>query len=96
MAGSCTHGSRDCGTVDPIIWRALADEGTPGAAFVFVHGNQVIYAQGYGMADKERHVAVDVEGLIWPIASVTKLFTGRRLQLVQSGDLASTRTSIGI
>ena len=74
--------------VDPIIRRALTDEGIPGAAFVFVHGNQVIYAQGYGMADKERRVAVDVERTVWPIASVTKLFTGvAALQLVDSGDL---------
>jgi CubicO group peptidase (beta-lactamase class C family) len=74
--------------VDPIIRRALADEGLPGAAFVFVHGDQVVYAQGYGMADQERSVAVDIERTVWPIASVTKLFTGvAALQLVDSGDL---------
>ena len=41
------------------------------------------------MADQERRVAVDVERTVWPIASVTKLFTGvAALQLVDSGDLA--------
>ncbi len=75
--------------VDPIIRRALTDEGIPGAAFVFVHGDQVVYAQGYGVADLERRVAVDVERTLWPIASVTKLLTGvAALQLVDSGDLA--------
>jgi len=74
--------------VDPIIRRALIDEEIPGAAFVFVHGDQVVYAQGYGMADQERRVAVDIERTVWPIASVTKLFTGvAALQLVDSGDL---------
>ena len=75
--------------VDPVIRRALAEEGIPGAAFVFVYEDQVVYAQGYGMADQERRVAVDVERTVWPIASVTKLFTGvAALQLVDSGDLA--------
>ena len=46
--------------VDPVIRRALAEEGIPGAAFVFVHEDQVVYAQGYGMADQARRVAVDV------------------------------------
>jgi CubicO group peptidase (beta-lactamase class C family) len=75
--------------VDPIIRCALTDEGIPGAAFVFVHEDQVVYAQGYGVADQERRVAVDIERTVWPIASVTKLFTGvAALQLVDSGDLA--------
>ena len=85
---SAPTGAAIAGTVDPIIRRALADEGIPGAAFVFVHGNQVVYAQGYGMADQARRVAVDIERTVWPIASVTKLFTGvAALQLVDSGDL---------
>jgi CubicO group peptidase (beta-lactamase class C family) len=74
--------------VDPIIRSALTDEGIPGAAFVFVHRDRVVYAQGYGMADQQRRVAVDIERTVWPIASVTKLFTGvAALQLVDSGDL---------
>src|SRR4030095_222817 len=41
------------------------------------------------MADQERRVAADVERTVWPIASVTKLFTGvAAMQLVDSGDLA--------
>ena len=77
------------GAVDPIIRRAIAEEGIPGAAFVFVHDDRILYAQGYGMADREKRIAVDVERTVWPIASVTKLFTGvAALQLVDSGDLA--------
>jgi CubicO group peptidase (beta-lactamase class C family) len=75
--------------VDPVIRAGMSEEGIPGAAFVFVHGDRVIYAQGYGMSDAERRVPVHVEHTIWPIASVTKLFTGvAALQLVDSGDLA--------
>lgn len=78
--------------VDPIIRRALTDEGIPGAAFVFVQGDRVVYAQGYGMADRERGVAVDVARTVWPVASITKLFTGvAALQLVDRGELAIDR-----
>ncbi|HSL71633.1 MAG TPA: serine hydrolase domain-containing protein, partial [Longimicrobiales bacterium] len=74
--------------VDPVIRRAIAEEGIPGAAFVFVQGDRIVYAQGYGMADREKRVPVDVERSVWPIASITKLFTGvAALQLVDSGDL---------
>jgi CubicO group peptidase (beta-lactamase class C family) len=49
----------------------------------------VVHAQGYGMADLEQRVPVDVERTVWPIASVTKLFTGvAAMQLVGSGDIA--------
>jgi hypothetical protein len=34
------------GAVDPVIRGALAEEGIPGAAFVFVHEDRVVYAQG--------------------------------------------------
>ena len=78
--------------VDPIIGRALTEEGIPGAAFVFVHRDQVVYARGYGMADRERQVAVDVERTVWPVASITKLFTGvAALQRVDRGELALDR-----
>src|SRR5262245_51614028 len=80
--------SRIAEVVDPLIRRALSEERIPGAAFVFVHGDRVVYAQGYGMADLEQRVPVDVEHTVWPIASVTKLFTGvAAMQLVDSGDL---------
>ncbi len=76
------------GAVDPIIRRALADEGIPGAAFVFVQDGRLVYAQGYGMADREKGVAVDVARTVWPVASITKLFTGvAALQLVDRGKL---------
>jgi len=79
-------------TVDPIIRRALTAQGIPGAAFVFVQGDRVVYAQGYGMADRERGVAVDVERTVWPVASITKLFTGvAALQLVDRCEFAIDR-----
>ena len=74
--------------VDPIVRRAITDEGVPGVAFVFVHGDRIVYQQGYGMADRERREAVDVERTVWPLASVSKLFTGvAALQLVDRGQL---------
>ena len=86
--GAETTASTIANAVDPIIRRAMSEEGIPGAAFIFVHADRVVYAQGYGMADLEKRVPVDVERTVWPIASVTKLFTGvAAMQLVDGGDL---------
>jgi CubicO group peptidase (beta-lactamase class C family) len=77
------------GTVDPIINRALTEEGVPGAAFVFVHGDRIVYAQGYGVANREKAQPVEVARTVWPVASITKVFTGvAALQLVDRGKLA--------
>ncbi len=75
--------------VDPIIRRALTDEGIPGAAFVFVHGNQVVYAQGYGMADQERRVVVDIERTVWRWGYAFQLDVDNGRQLAEhGGDIA--------
>jgi CubicO group peptidase (beta-lactamase class C family) len=77
------------GTVDPIINRALTEEGVPGAAFVFAHGDRIVYAQGYGVANREKAQPVEVARTVWPVASITKVFTGvAALQLVDRGKLA--------
>jgi CubicO group peptidase (beta-lactamase class C family) len=81
--------ARVAAAVDPIIRSAIAEKGVPGAAFVFVHAGRIVYQRGYGVADRERGEPVDVERTVWPIASVTKLFTGvAALQLVDRGKLA--------
>jgi CubicO group peptidase (beta-lactamase class C family) len=78
--------------VDPIIRSALADEDIPGAAIVFVHGDRIVYAQGYGVSDRELGRIVDVTRTVWPIASITKLFTGvAALELVDEGRLKLDR-----
>ena len=80
-------------TVDPLIRSALAEEGIPGAAFVFVQGDRVVYAQGYGTADRERGAPVDVERTVWPVASITKLFTG---VAARNSSIAVRSSSTGI
>jgi CubicO group peptidase (beta-lactamase class C family) len=74
--------------VDPIIQEALAREGIPGAAFVFVKEGRIVLAKSYGFADQEQARAAD-ETTLWPLASVTKVFTAvAALQLVDRGVLA--------
>lgn len=80
--------ARIAGVVEPIIRAALAEEGIPGAAFVFVQGDRIVYAQGYGTANREKAQPVEVARTVWPVASITKVFTGvAALQLVDRGKL---------
>ena len=73
-------------TVDPIIEAELAKTGTPGAAFVFVHGGKIVYQRGYGVSDLKSAAPVDPARTIWPIASISKIVTAMAvLQLVDDG-----------
>ena len=73
--------------VDPVIRRAMAEDGIPGAAFIFVKDDRVILAHHYGFADRERGQLAD-ERTVWPLASISKVFTATAaLQLVDRGAL---------
>lgn len=75
--------------VDPIVAKAMKEDGIPGAAFVFVRGDCVVYAKAYGVSDLARGEAVSVDKTVWPIASITKLMTATAaMQLVGEGKLA--------
>src|SRR4051812_6680200 len=60
--------------VDPVIRQAMAEDGIPGAAFVFVKDDRVILARDYGFADRERRRPADAQ-TVWPLASISKVFT---------------------
>lgn len=66
---------------------ALVDLKTPGMAVAVVKEGKVVFARGYGVQRFGRQDAVD-ERTIFPIASVTKVFTATWLaQLVEEGKL---------
>jgi len=72
--------------VDPLVEQALAADGIPGAGFVFVHDGRVLYAKGYGLENVTTRTPVLPARTIWPIASVTKVFTATAaMQLVEQG-----------
>jgi CubicO group peptidase (beta-lactamase class C family) len=54
---------------------ALENNGIVGSTFMFLHGNQVLAREFYGLADKEQNRKVD-EASIFHWASITKTFTG--------------------
>lgn len=66
----------------------MQPRGVPGGALAVVKAGRLVYAQGYGLADRERKTPVAPESL-FRIASIAKPFTAVAvLQLVESGRLA--------
>jgi CubicO group peptidase (beta-lactamase class C family) len=60
----------------------------PGLVFVFVQGDEVIYAQGYGTADLETGTPMDAGASVMRIGSVSKPFVATAvMQLVEQGEL---------
>lgn len=58
-----------------------------GASIAIVDNGQIVYATGYGFADRERHLAAD-EHTLYRVGSVTKSFTALSvLQLQEAGQL---------
>jgi len=65
----------------------LVEHHLPGAALAISHGNRLIYARGFGRADREAREPVGPTSL-FRIASVTKPFTSAVvMQLVEGGKL---------
>jgi CubicO group peptidase (beta-lactamase class C family) len=60
----------------------------PGAAVAVVQNEQILLVKGYGMADMDKGTSVDAQKTIFPIGSVTKLFTWTLvMQMVEQGQL---------
>jgi CubicO group peptidase (beta-lactamase class C family) len=75
--------------IDPVFASGMKKENNiPGAVFVLVKDAKVIFAKGYGVADVNSGRRIDPETTIFPIASVTKMFTATGvMQLADSGRL---------
>jgi CubicO group peptidase (beta-lactamase class C family) len=67
--------------LDAFIARALATDVTPGMAVAVVRGTDIIYAKGFGFADKEAGRRVNADTQFY-IASTTKSFTGLAASLL--------------
>ena len=65
----------------------MGPRGVPGGALAVVKNGRLVYAQGYGLADRERKIPVTPDSL-FRIASISKPFTAVAvLQLVEAGRL---------
>ena len=78
--------------LDGYVPGALARNDMAGAVVVVVQGGQVLLQKGYGYADVAAKRPVDPEVTLFPVASISKTFTGTAvMQLVEQGKLALDR-----
>ncbi|HKP28295.1 MAG TPA: serine hydrolase domain-containing protein [Gemmatimonadales bacterium] len=74
--------------LDGYVPGALARNDMAGAVIVVVEGGQVLLQKGYGYADVAAKRLVDPELTLFPVASISKTFTGTAvMQLVEQGKL---------
>ncbi|HLO14052.1 MAG TPA: serine hydrolase domain-containing protein [Anaerolineales bacterium] len=73
---------------DEEIEEQLASHQIPGATISVVKDGGLFFAKGYGLADVENRIPVDVERTLFRIGSTSKLFTWTAvMQLVEQGKL---------
>jgi CubicO group peptidase (beta-lactamase class C family)/D-alanyl-D-alanine dipeptidase len=74
-------------TLQPFIEREMAEKGLPGLSIAIVEDQQIVWAQGFGMADPHTGKPATAE-TVYRIGSVSKLFTDIAImQLVERGEL---------
>ena len=73
---------------DPAIEEFMKERGVPGAALAVLKDRRLVYARGYGWADRDRKIPATPDSL-FRIASISKPFTAVAvLRLVQDKKLA--------
>ena len=78
--------------LDSAMTQGMARDSIPGAGFVLVKHGRVVLAKGFGYADAESRRAWIPERTIFPIASITKVFTATAvMQLVAEGKIRLDR-----
>jgi N-acyl-D-amino-acid deacylase len=77
----------DFAGVDAAARNYLTQYGQPGVSVVVAHGDRIVYAQGYGWADREQQVPTS-PWLEYRLASVSKTFAAAAvMRLVEQGKL---------
>ncbi|MFW5434477.1 serine hydrolase domain-containing protein [Paenibacillus apiarius] len=77
----------DATAIDRFVQAQLEKAQSPGAAVVVVSGNRVVYAKGFGLADREAGIPA-TSSTLFELGSTSKAFTGLALlQLEQQGAL---------
>jgi CubicO group peptidase (beta-lactamase class C family) len=74
--------------VDAAMAAGMKEAHIPGAAIIVVRNGEVVFAKGYGKADVASDRPFSPDETIFPIASVSKLFTATAvMQLVDTGEV---------
>lgn len=63
------------------IWKEINSGAAGSATVAIMDGGKVVYAEGFGMADRERSVPVDPQ-TIFNIGSISKVFTATAIMLL--------------
>ena len=83
---SLLHAAALDSIVRPIFIDHMADRYIAGAAISVVHEGRIVYQGGFGRREVFHEIAVDPDGTIWRIGSITKVLTGVAvMQLVDRG-----------
>jgi D-alanyl-D-alanine carboxypeptidase len=71
--------------IDPLVEAGRSELKLPGVSIAIMQGRKLIFAKGYGWADRERGVASS-ERTVYPIGSLSKQFTAAAvMKLVEQG-----------
>jgi D-alanyl-D-alanine carboxypeptidase len=73
--------------IDSVVNAVMRARDVPGAAVAVLHGDTLVFARGYGVADRERRTPV-TERTVFQLASATKPFTAMAvLMLADEGHI---------
>jgi len=74
--------------LDPVVEKFMHERGVPGGALAVVKDRRLVYARGYGWADRDKKISVQAD-TIFRIASVSKPFTAVAVcKLLEQGKLS--------
>jgi len=64
---------------DSLVSASMESEGVPGAVIVVVENGRVVHRRGFGLADRDRGIPIDVDSTLFRIGSITKALTALAL-----------------
>lgn len=95
----CNRGATakpDPGRIEALVSAYLAAKDVPGLSLAYGRGDQIVFAQGYGVADRLDHSLVTPQNL-FRIASVSKPFTAAAIfTLAEDGKLRTSDHVFGM
>ncbi len=80
-----TLSAEDAAAVDAAVEAELESQGVVGAAVGVLYEGRIVYLRGYGLADRERNIPVDVETVFNWASNSKPLCAVAAMQLVEEG-----------
>jgi CubicO group peptidase (beta-lactamase class C family) len=80
--------------LDPVFTKGMTEEHIPGAVFILVRGDQVVLQKGYGVADLPSRRPVQPDKTLFPIASISKVFTATAVMQLADREQINLQTDV--